>query len=115
MPDTDDLGIFEALTQQLQDRDENMAKTVALLRAGDHAREALEEKLQLFADNLAHAQEKLHASGAEIDKGNAIIDKMHADSRALKEKVRVKGDVIRRQEAAVTDLKNKVRALREGH
>lgn len=81
---------------------------MALHRAGEEAREALEEKLQLFADNLSMTQGKLQNSGAEIEKGNAIIEQMHQENRHLREKIKSKGDIIKKQETLVNDLKQKM-------
>ena len=74
-----------------------MAQSVALLKAGDEARRALEEKLAVYVENLKYLQEKLENGGTQINRGNVLMERLQSDSKQLKEKIRLKSEIIRKQ------------------
>lgn len=74
-----------------------MIQTVALLKAGEDARRALEEKLSVYIENLEYLQVKLENGGSQISRGNILVEKLQSDGKQLKEKVKLKSDIIRKQ------------------
>ena len=74
-----------------------MAQSVALLKAGDEARRALEEKLAVYVENLKYLQEKLENGGTQINRGNVLMERLQSDGKQLKEKIRLKSEIIRKQ------------------
>ena len=74
-----------------------MAHSVALLKAGDEARRALEEKLAVYVENLEYLQEKLESGGTQINRGNALMERLQSDGKQLKEKIKLKSEIIRKQ------------------
>ena len=74
-----------------------MAQSVALLKAGDEARRALEEKLAVYVENLKYLQEKLENGGTQITRGNVLMERLQSDGKQLKEKIRLKSEIIRKQ------------------
>jgi len=102
---------IEGLTEQLSDKDEIIAKSVALQKASEEAKDNMEEKLQTYITNNEILQEKLRLTAAEITKGNQVIARLQADGKQLKEKTKMKSEVIRRQENLVTELRGKITDL----
>jgi len=88
---------IEALQFQVQDKDELVVKSQALQRASDDARMAVEEKLKLYMETNNTLQEKVRELTNEISKGNQVISSQQQDIRQLRDKIHMKGDVIRRQ------------------
>ena len=76
---------------------QTMAHSVALLKAGDEARRALEEKLAVYVENLEYLQEKLENGGTQINRGNALMERLQSDGKQLKEKIKLKSEIIRKQ------------------
>ena len=74
-----------------------MAKTVELQQASDLARASMEQRLQMYISNAEVLQDNLKAGAAEIDKGNEIIAGLQAEVRTLRDKVKTKSEVIRKQ------------------
>ena len=72
-----------------------MAQSVALLKAGDEARRALEEKLAVYVENLKYLQEKLENGGTQINRGNVLMERLQSDGKQLKEKIRLKSEISR--------------------
>lgn len=98
----------EALNQQLEDKAEMVAKSVALQKASEEARVSLEQKLELYMNNGEVLQEKLLDSGREIEKGNKVIGKLQDEVKQLRDKIKTKSEVIRRQESLINDLRSKL-------
>ena len=88
---------IEALQFQVQDKDELVAKSQALQRASDDARAAIEDKLKLVLETNDSLQEKIRELTNEISKGNQVISSQQQDIRQLRDKIHMKGEVIRRQ------------------
>ena len=74
-----------------------MAQSVALIKAWDEARRALEEKLAVYVENLKYLQEKLENGGTQINRGNVLMERLQSDGKQLKEKIRLKSEIIRKQ------------------
>ncbi len=87
-----------ALTQSVADKEELNAKTGSLLDAANEAKARQDESIALYKENNGKLQDKVKASSAEIAKGNQIIAKLQADSRALRSKLRLKAAVMLQQE-----------------
>ena len=79
---------IEGLTEQLVDKDEIIAKSVALQKASEDAKDNMEEKLQTYITNNEILQEKLRLTAAEITKGNQVIARLQADGNSLKKRRR---------------------------
>jgi len=102
---------IEGLIDQLAGKDEIIAKSAALQRASEDARDNMEEKLQTYITNNEILQEKLRLATSEITKGNQVIARLQADGKQLKEKAKMKSEVIRRQENLVVELRGKITDL----
>lgn len=95
-----------SMQQQLMDKEELLSKTTTLLEAAKERRVSAEEKLDVFKQNVAKLQRKLEVSIGEINKGNTIIEKQQLDNRQLKQKIKLKGTVIRQQEKSIEQTKS---------
>ena len=74
-----------------------MSKTLALVKAGEEARTALEEKLSVYVENLDYLQEKLQTESTQISRGNIVVEKLYGESKQLKDKIKLKTEIIRKQ------------------
>lgn len=97
----------EALLQQVQDKDDLLAKQVSVQRAGDEARKVLEDKLDMYITNGEALQDKLRESGAEMTRGNALITRLQAEVKAQRESIRSKNDSLQQKEAALEAARSK--------
>ena len=89
---------LSAALQSAKDKEANLSKTAKLHEAANDAKRQLEDSLNVFKENNSKLQEKLRVSGAEITKGNAIINKLQNDGRALKSKLKLKAAVMLQQQ-----------------
>ena len=85
-----------------------MAKSAALQKASEDARDSIDQRLQMYISNAEVLQENMKTSAMEIEKGNQIIMKQNNEIKILREKVKIKTEVIRRQEDVVNELRHKV-------
>jgi chaperonin cofactor prefoldin len=85
-----------------------MAKSAALQKASEDARDSIDQRLQMYISNAEVLQENMKTSAMEIEKGNQIIMKQNNEIKILREKVKIKTEVIRRQEDVVNELRQKV-------
>jgi chaperonin cofactor prefoldin len=85
-----------------------MAKSAALQKASEDARDSLDQRLQMYISNAEVLQENMKTGAIEIEKGNQIIMKQNNEIKILREKVKIKTEVIRRQEDVVNELRQKV-------
>ncbi|KAG5180833.1 hypothetical protein JKP88DRAFT_349405 [Tribonema minus] len=107
------LGLKEAaLEQQVRDLRELVAKSAALQEGAEGGRGQLAAALDAYRNNVVALQEKLEASVAEINRGNAIIQRIQSEHKALRSKVRLKTDVIRQQERILADQRDALAAAR---
>lgn len=74
-----------------------MSRTAALLKAGEEAKAALEEKLSIYVENLDYLQEKLESGGSKISKGYMAVERLQAEGKQLREKIKMKSEIIRKQ------------------
>jgi hypothetical protein len=98
---------IEALQQQLRDREENMNKSTALQRAAEEAKAVVEEKLAQQASHVQALQEEVLVTHEEIDRLTEAIARQHGEQRQLRDKMKIKNEVIRRQESLVQELRLK--------
>lgn len=85
-----------------------MAKSAALQKASEDARDSIDQRLQMYISNAEVLQENMKTSAMEIEKGNQIIMKQNNEIKILREKVKIKTEVIRRQEDVVNELRQKI-------
>ena len=88
---------IDSLQYQLQDKDELISKTMALQRACEDSKVALEEKLNFYIETNDSLQSRIREGSQEITKGNQVIAGQQNDIQQLRDKIRLKGEVIRRQ------------------
>lgn len=81
--------------------------------AADSKRQ-LEESLALYRDNNARLQDKLKLSSAEITRGNSIITKLQADTRALKGRLKLKAAVMLQQQQQTMQKNTELEASERG-
>ena len=85
-----------------------MAKSTALQKASEDARESIEQRLQMYIANAEVLQENMRSGSIEIDRGNQIITQQNSEIKSMREKIKTKSDVIRKQEALINELRLKV-------
>lgn len=79
-----------------------MLRTTALLQAGEEARAALEEKLSVYVENLEYLQGQVETGGSQISRGNAAVERLQGEGRQLRDKIKLKSEIIRKQVQRVT-------------
>ncbi len=99
---------IEALNLQVTDRDEMVQVSKNMQRAAEDARKLLAEKLDIYIADADNLREKIKLGGAEITRGNAVIQRLQIDKKTLTEKVKLKSEVIRKQELVVQELQSKI-------
>lgn len=57
----------------------------------------MEQRLQLYINNAEAMQSHLKEYGDEIERGNAAIEKLSTENRSLRDKIKLKSEVIRKQ------------------
>lgn len=77
-------------------------------QASESAKGSIGEQLAMYKNSLEVMQEKLVTAVTEIKKGNTTIARMQQENEGLKEKANTKSEVIRKQEALVQELKEKL-------
>ncbi|CAM9923147.1 unnamed protein product, partial [Discosporangium mesarthrocarpum] len=92
-----------ALEQQISDAKDNASKTQALREASAETVKRLEETQEAYKESVMALQERLEASVGEINRGNAIIQRLQSQYRALKAKAKLKSEVIKQQERLVAE------------
>lgn len=74
-----------------------MAQGTALLQASDEAKKALLEKILIYEENLEYLQERILSGGNQISKSNKTVEKLHTEGKELREKIKLKSEIIRKQ------------------
>lgn len=74
-------------------------KSHALQTASGASVARLEETQEAYKSSVVALQERLEASVREINRGNAIIQKLQGQYRALRSKTKLKSEVIKQQVA----------------
>jgi spindle assembly abnormal protein 6 len=97
-----------ALQQQLQDKEDLLEQMSQRLEVAGQQRIGMEEALAMYKTQLEKVEAKFQASVNEINKGNEIIQRIHAEQRQLRSKAKVKGAIIAKQEE---ELSNKEKAI----
>lgn len=72
-------------------------KSQALQAASGASVTRLEETQEAYKGSVVALQERLEASVNEINRGNAIIQKLQGHYRALRSKAKLKSEVIKQQ------------------
>ena len=94
---------LSALTQAVDDRDEIVAKTSALLDAALDAKRTAEASLGETRARLDKAEAKLEHAVNEIGKGNEIIERLQADARASRAKAKLRAAAAAKAESAAAE------------
>ncbi|CAM9813938.1 unnamed protein product [Ectocarpus sp. 13 AM-2016] len=92
-----------ALAQQVTDAKEMADKSQALQAASAASVARLEETQEAYKGSVVALQERLEASVNEINRGNAIIQKLQGQYRALRSKAKLKSEVIKQQERLLSE------------
>jgi hypothetical protein len=74
-----------------------MTQGTALLKASDEAKKALLEKILIYEENLEYLQERILSGGTQISKSNKTVEKLHTEGKELREKIKLKSEIIRKQ------------------
>lgn len=101
-----------ALEQNVIDLREMVSKSQALQAGAEGGQGQLAATLDAYKSNVLALQEKLEASVAEINRGNAIIQRIQSEHSALRSKLKLKSDVIRQQERLLGDQRDALIAAR---
>ena len=74
-----------------------MTQGTALLKASDEAKKTLLEKILIYEENLEYLQERIQSGGNLISKSNRTVEKLHTEGKELREKIKLKSEIIRKQ------------------
>lgn len=99
-----------ALRQRVADVEEGLKGARAGQEAARAGQARAEEALALYKGNALQLQKRLEGSVEEIQRGNQIIAKLQAEGARARDKLRVKGEVLKQQERL---LQERQRALDE--
>ena len=102
---------LEANKQQLKDKEETIAHAVGEKEGAEASRREAIERSELYSTAVEAMQEKLVTANNEMQRGNHMIKAQLQEIDDLREKIRVKNEVIRKQEAFVVDLRAQVSDL----
>lgn len=89
--------LLHANVCKLSDTKEMVEKTQALQAASGASVARLEDTQEAYKGSVVALQERLEASVSEINRGNAIIQKLQGQYRALRSKAKLKSEVIKQQ------------------
>nr|CCA16955.1 spindle assembly protein putative [Albugo laibachii Nc14] len=89
---------LQALSQQLDDKDQVLMKTSQLLEGAQAQKHQVDESLGVYRDNHAILHQKLELSVAEINKGNEVIEQMQKEIQNLRQKAKSRVKIIKQQE-----------------
>lgn len=85
-----------------------MAKSIALQKASEDARDSIEQRLQMYVANAEVLQDNMRSGSIEIERGNQIIMKQNNEIKVMRDKIKIKSDVIRKQETLINELRIKL-------
>lgn len=91
----------ETMERQLQDREQLVGKTSGLYEANRAQCAHLEETIAILKANAAKMEDKLKQGVQEIIKGNEIIRQLQTETKAQKQKCKLKEGVIGQQEQVI--------------
>ena len=74
-----------------------MTQGTALLKASDEAKKALLDKILIYEENLEYLQERIQSGGNLISKSNKSVEKYQNEGKELREKIKLKSEIIRKQ------------------
>eukprot|EP00946_MAST-07B_sp_MAST-7B-sp1_P004637 g4637.t1 len=94
---------LKAYAQEVRDKTELLEQMSLRLEESAEQRNHLEDTLALLRENQERLHEKFQDSVNEINKGNAIIQRMQAENKQLRSKLKLKSKVLRRQEELVVE------------
>ena len=103
---------LQAYAQKVQDKTELLEQMSLRLEESSEQRSQLEDTLAMLRENQERLHAKFQDSVGEINKGNAIIQRMQEENKQLRSKLKLKSKVLRRQEELVAA---KERALDSAH
>lgn len=86
-----------SIINQLSDAKEMVKKSQALQAASGASVARLEDTQEAYKGSVVALQERLEASVSEINRGNAIIQKLQGQYRALRSKAKLRSEVIKQQ------------------
>jgi spindle assembly abnormal protein 6 len=94
---------LKAYAQEIRDKTELLEQMSLRIEEAAEQRTHLEDTLALLRDNQERLHTKFQDSVGEINKGNAIIQRMQAENKQLRSKLKLKSKVLRRQEELVAE------------
>ena len=100
----------EWLEKQLGDKEEVIELLKSRLDASEEHKVALAASWEQARRALGKAEERVAASAEEINKGNGIIEELHKEVRAGKNKTKIQAAVIKKQEALLEERQMTVRS-----
>ena len=100
----------EWLEKQLGDKEEVIELLKSRLDASEEHKVALAASWEQARRALGKAEERVAASAEEINKGNSIIEELHKEVRAGKNKTKIQAAVIKKQEALLEERQMTVRS-----
>lgn len=105
---SDDLESRTAtLERGLVNKEEENLRLAARLRDSEQAVSATSAQLTQLSASAVAFQEQLRGAAAEIERGNHAMSLLQEQAKRLREKVQLKSEVIRRQEALVNELRQR--------
>jgi hypothetical protein len=94
----------EALQLQIKDREEYSNTCKLLQLSAEDSKKLCEEKLDMYINDSDNLREKIKQGSLEITKGNSVITRLNTDKNILNNKIKMKSDVIRKQELIIKNL-----------
>jgi spindle assembly abnormal protein 6 len=101
-----------ALVQQVEDKQEMADQSAALKSAAEANKGKMLETLEAYKANVVALQDKLEGAVKEINRGNAIIQRLQTDYKTLKHKLQLRTEVAKQQERAIGELKEALNSAR---
>lgn len=95
------------LVQQLHDREENLQKTLELNRSFEENKHNLELRIDGMEKQYSDLNNNYTLLQEEYNNSLQLVEKLQIEIRSLKENIRIKNEVIKKQEIIVTEIKQK--------
>ena len=95
------------LLQQLHDREENLQKTLELNRSFEENKHNLELRIDGIEKQYSDLNNNYSLLQEEYNNSLQLVEKLQIEIKNLKENIRVKNEVIKKQEIIVTEIKQK--------
>jgi spindle assembly abnormal protein 6 len=91
------------LRQQVDDKNEILSQMEARVQEANSEKGSLQETITMMRGANARLQSKFETTVKEIEKGNSIIQRLQAEHKQTRQKLKLKTTVVQRQEKIITE------------